>query len=89
MASEVLIGTITHYYDKLEVAVLTLYSSLSEGDQVHIVGHTTDLEQRVASMETNHQPVDFANPGDEVALKVTNRVRDGDKVYLQLNGSSE
>ena len=48
---EVEIGRVTHYYNHLNVAVLKLTDSLKLGDLIHILGHVTDLTERVASME--------------------------------------
>jgi len=54
---------------------------LSLGDTIHFIGHTTDFEQKVASMQIEHQAVDSAKTGDGVGIKVKDRVRHGDKVY--------
>jgi len=78
---ETRIGKITHYYDHIRVAVLSLTGKLSVGDKVHIHGHTTDLVQEVTSMEIEHKKVSSVGPGDEVALKVNEPVREGNIVY--------
>lgn len=82
--SEVLVGRVTHYYSKLSVAALDINAPLHKGDQIHIRGHTTDLEETIESMEIDHQPVDLAQPGDDVAIKVPAKVREGDKIYLAI-----
>ena len=79
---EVEIGKVRHYYDHLQVAVLSLTDNLKLGDKIHIRGHTTDLIERVASMEVNHHPVDWVQPGDDVAIKVNAPVHEHDTVYL-------
>ena len=86
---ELLIGKITHYYSKIGVATLSLEASLSTGDRIHVVGHTTDLEQTVESMQVEHRNVDAAGPGDDVAISVTDRVRDGDEVYHVTEAAAE
>jgi putative protease len=78
---EVQIGTVTHYYDHLHVAVLALTDTLKLGDQIHIYGHATDLVERVASMEIEHHPVVWVKPGDNVAIKVNEPVHVHDKVF--------
>ena len=75
------IGKVTHYFSRIRVAVLELSGELKVGDSIHILGHTTDFEQLVGSMEINHEKVQSVGPGDDVALKVTRMVREGDKVY--------
>ena len=81
---ELLIGKITHYYSKIGVAALTLEAPLHTGARVHIVGNTTDLEQIVESMEIDHGKVDSAEAGDDVALGVSGKVREGDQVYCEM-----
>jgi putative protease len=79
---EVEIGKVRHYYNHLQVAVLSLTGNLKLGDKIRIRGHTTDMIERVASMEVNHHPVDWVKPGDDVAIKVTAPVHEHDTVYL-------
>lgn len=76
------IGVVTHYYSHLSVATLRLESStLRVGDVIHIRGHTTDLSQRVGSLEVNHAPVTEVGPKDDFGLKVVGHVREHDVVY--------
>jgi len=75
------VGKVTHYFGRLGVAALSLTDTLRVGDIIHIVGHTTDLTQRVDSMQIEHQAIEEARPGDDVALRVAGRVREHDVVY--------
>ena len=77
------IGTVTHYYGHLSVAAITLTSPLKVGDRIHIKGHTSDLVQTVESMEVDRQKIEEAKPGDDVALKVDEHVRDSDRIYRE------
>ena len=86
---EVEIGRITHYYNHLDVAVLRLTESLKLGDKIHILGHVTDLTERVASMQVNHHAVVWVKPGDDVAIKVNEPVREHDLVYRVVEESLE
>ncbi len=81
---EVLIGKVTHYFGRAGVAGLGLEAPLSKGDRIHIQGHTTELSMQVESMEIDHQQIDQAQPGDDVAIKVSDRVRVGDSVYREV-----
>jgi putative protease len=78
---EVEIGKVTHYYSHLSVAVLQLTDDLKVGEMIHFLGHTTDFNQKVNSMEINHHHVVTVNPGDNVALKVIEPVREHDIIY--------
>jgi len=75
------IGRIRHYFSHLHVAVLELAEPIHVGDWLHIAGHTTDLVQQVISLQINHWPVMEAAPGQDVALKVVDHVREHDAVY--------
>jgi len=78
---EIEIGTVTHYFNHLNVAVIKLADSLKLGDKIHILGHSTVLEERVASMEVNHRVVLWVKPGEDVAIKVNEPVREHDVVF--------
>jgi putative protease len=78
---EVRIGKVTHYYNRISVAVLELKGDLAVGDQIVILGKTTELPQVVTSMEIEHRKVQSVTSGTEVALKVAEPVRKGDIVY--------
>jgi translation elongation factor EF-1alpha len=80
---ETAIGTVTHYFGHLSVAAVNLTDTLRIGDRIHIVGHTTDLEQAVDSMEVEHAKVESAGPGDDVALAVKNHVREHDRIFRE------
>jgi U32 family peptidase len=83
---DIRVGKVTHYYNRISVAVLDLTDELKVGDRICIVGRFTDIEQRVGSMEINHEKVTFIGPGTEVALKVYEPVRKGDVVYKVVEG---
>jgi hypothetical protein len=79
------IGVVTHYFDRIGVAVILLDDEVYLDDWILIYGPRTELEQQVLSMQINYQPIDKGEPGEEVAIKVDNVVREGDEVYLILD----
>jgi putative protease len=79
--SGVRIGEVTHFFDKIGVAVLALTDTIRVGDTVHILGHATDFHQKVASLQIEHQAVEEARPGQDVAMKVSQRVHPHDAVF--------
>ena len=83
------IGKITHYFSKLQVAGIDLKEKLSKGGRIRIHGHTTDFEQEVVSMEIEHKNVDSAQPGETIAIRVQEKVRPGDVVYLVTGEDGE
>ncbi|MFH1141850.1 MAG: translation elongation factor-like protein [Chloroflexota bacterium] len=78
---EVEIGRVSDFFARPVVAGVELTGSLKVGDMIHIVGHTTNLEMVVDSMQINNVNVQVASAGDPVGIKVTGRVRSGDMVY--------
>jgi putative protease len=82
LPGEELIGVVTHYYGHLSVAAIRLESgSLSVGDTIRVLGHTSDFRQRVQSMQIEHQSVTEAGKRQEIGLKVTEHARENDLVY--------
>ncbi len=79
------IGKVTHFFGRISVAVLDLTEPLKVGETIHIKGHTTDLTQRVESMQVEHKDIQEAKPGDQVAIKVTGRVHENDVVYRVIS----
>jgi selenocysteine-specific translation elongation factor len=74
------IGRVSDFFARPVVAGIDLTGSLKIGDKLHIVGHTTDLEFVVESLQIHNADVSEANPGDEVGIKVPDRVRRGDRI---------
>ncbi|MBZ9572265.1 hypothetical protein KJA15_02970 [Patescibacteria group bacterium] len=84
METEKLIGTVSHYYSKIGVAVLELVDTLRLGDSIRIVGGIdTDFIQTVESMEIEHEKIEEAKTGDSIGLKVNHRARKGYRVYKE------
>lgn len=76
------IGEVTHYYGNLGVAIVKFNQDLPLGKNVTFQGTTTDFSQDLVSMELDHKPVQMAPRGKEMGLKVKEKVREGDGVYL-------
>ncbi len=80
--TETKIGTVTHYFNHLQVAgVVITDGELHKGDSIHIKGHTSDFEQVVESMQIDHETVDVSRPGDKIGLSVIEYAREHDTVY--------
>jgi len=81
---ELKIGVVDDFFSHVNVIATKLEEELSVGDTIHIKGHTTDFTQQVESMQIEHTPVQKAKKGDNVGIKVKERVRKGDIVYKVL-----
>ena len=78
--SEEEVGRVQSFFRKPSVAALVLTGDLSIGDNIRIQGATTDIEMTVESMQINLEPVESAGAGDDVGIKVPERVRPNDRV---------
>jgi len=74
------VGKVTHFYDKIGVAILELSDTLKVGDKIKFEGHDADFEQVVDSLQVNHEPVEKASAGDMVGLKTEKKVKEGTEV---------
>src|SRR5881628_2768008 len=76
------VGEVFHFYGKIGVAAIRLTDDgIAIGDTVQIQGPSTNLEQTVETLQIEHADVSRAGPGQEVGMKVRDRVREKDFVY--------
>ena len=76
------IGKITHFFNHISVAAITISDNLKIGDQILIKGLTTNIKQTIESMQIDNKEVSEAKAGDEIGIKVRGKVRINDEVYL-------
>jgi len=83
MADERRIGRITHYFSRAGVGIIELNEGdLKVGDTIRIKGKHTDFTQTVQSMQIEHKDVTQAEKGKVVGIKVNERVREHDEVFV-------
>lgn len=76
------IGKVSHYYDKIGVAIIELSSDLGMGDKIKFVRGGEDLfEQDIESMQVEHEQIEKAKKGDVIGLKVDKELKEGADVY--------
>ena len=75
------IGEVMTYYANIEVAAVELSGSVKVGDTIIFRGFTTDLEQKVDTIQIEHDSVQEAKAGDQIGVKVPGKVRKNDRVY--------
>lgn len=75
------VGKVSHYYDKIKVAVVDLTAELKVGDEILIEGGDSKVRQKVTSMQVEHESIQKASAGESIGMKVEGKVRDGYKVY--------
>ncbi|OGW85467.1 MAG: translation elongation factor-like protein [Omnitrophica bacterium RIFCSPLOWO2_01_FULL_45_10] len=75
------VGTVTHYFGRVNVGIIQLADLLKVGDNIHVKGHTTDFSQGIDSMQIEHVVVTEAKAGDAVGIKLSQKVHPNDRVY--------
>ena len=76
------IGKVSGYFSHVGVAAIKLSNSLKVGDKIHIKGNTTDFEEEVKEMQIEKKEVKNAKKGAHIGIKVSEKVRPTDKVFL-------
>ena len=78
------VGHITHFFSKINVAIVELTAPLAVGDRILVKGPVTDFEQSVDSMQIEHENVTRAETGHSIGLKTAQPVREKDAVYKKV-----
>jgi len=76
------VGRVNDFFARPVVAGVELTATLKVGDNIHIKGHTTDIEMVLDSIQIDNVNVDKAGKGKSVGIKVPERVRPGDVIYV-------
>jgi U32 family peptidase len=77
------IGEVVKFFSKPSVAAVKITDGeLNVGNSIKFSGHTTDFIDEVKSMEVDNKSVAKAVAGDFIGIKVSDRVRPGDEVYI-------
>ena len=76
------VGIVSHYFDKISVAIIELSAPLKVGDKLKFVRKGEELfQQEVVSMQIEHQQIQVAKKGDGIGVKVDQKVHEGVEVY--------
>jgi hypothetical protein len=75
------IGTVTHFYNEIRVAIVKFNKKVPVGTALNFKGATTDFTDTPKSMQYEHKPITAAPKGKQIGIKVKKRVREGDLVY--------
>jgi hypothetical protein len=77
----ILIGNVDKFFNKINVAAITLTGTLAIGDTMEIESEEYTLRQKVSSMQIDRKDVIEAYDGDDVGIKLSVPVPEGSKVY--------
>lgn len=75
------IGKVTHYFDNLGVAIIKFSKGVKIGQDLNFKGADVDFIQKIDSMQYDHESIDKAKKGQEVGIKVSQKVKEGYEVY--------
>lgn len=81
-AGLVLVGVVTHYLAKINVAIIKLGMDVEVGDKLQLEGDSGSFKQKVHSMQIDRKNVEMAGRGQEIGMKVNERVKIGELVYV-------
>lgn len=76
------IGVVTHFYGGIKVAIVKFKTPVTLGAELQLLGATTDFKQKATSFQFDHAALTKAPKGKEVGMKVSKKVREGDRIYL-------
>ena len=75
------LGIVTHWYDKLGVAVVKLSGKLNKGDKIKIKMGEEEFEEVVGSLQIDHKDVASAKKGDDAAMKLSQKTKEGAEIF--------
>lgn len=76
------VGTVTHWYDKISVAVVKVTGKLAKGAAVKVKRGDDEFEDTVSSIQIDHKDVASAKKGDDAAIKLSRPAKEGAAVFL-------
>jgi putative protease len=80
------VGTVTHYFDRISVAVLKVSGPLKIGDSIRFSSRQGEFVQMVVSMQIDRKDILKASKGSEVGIKTLRPVEKGDKAFMVVEG---
>lgn len=81
--AEKIIGKVIHWYDKISVAVVRLSAPLKVGDEIKVRHGEDGFETVVESIQVDHESVSKSKKGDEVAIKLPQKAKEGSIILAE------
>jgi len=75
------IGKITHFFGNISVGVIELTDTLKTGDKIKVAANAGEFEQVIQSMQIDRKPIQEANAGQSIGVKLDQKAKEGDIVY--------
>lgn len=81
MEIEKVVGKVSHFFDQAMVAAIKLNSALAVGDTIRVKTKRDEVaETTITSMQANHMDIDAGRGGEEIAIKVNEKLEVGSDV---------
>ena len=77
-----LVGVVTQYLDKINVAIIKLGMDIRTGEKLQLAGENRPFKQKIQSMQINRKNVATAGRDDDIGMKVNKKVKIGGFVYV-------
>ena len=78
---ETLVGKVTHFFDKISVAVIELSVPIKVGDKLKFKYGKYEFEQVLDSMQIDHAEITSAKKGQAIGMKTAQSVHEGAEVF--------
>lgn len=76
------IGIVTHYYDKIGVAIVELDGLLAVRDKVRFTKNGEYLfDQEITEIQVGHKKLESANKGTLIGIKTREAVPEGTEIF--------
>ncbi|MBI4037185.1 hypothetical protein HY385_02070 [Candidatus Daviesbacteria bacterium] len=76
-------GKVTHYFDKIGVAIIDLdKGKLKVGQEIKFQHGDKEFSQKIDSIQIEHKDVEEVKAGDSFGVKVDQPTKPGTLVYL-------
>lgn len=76
------VGKVSHWYGKIGVAVVKLSGTLKVGDQIKVRRGDQEFDADIISLQVDHKDVPSAKAGEEVAIKLPQKAKEGSVIEL-------
>ncbi len=81
MVKEKELGRVIHWFDKINVAAIKLKGTLKKGDKIKFKHGEEEFEETINSLQIDHESVGAGKKGDEIAVKLSQKAKQGTMVY--------
>ena len=76
------IGTVSKYYEKTGVSIVTLISDLSINDSIRVMDRLKEsIQPKIEYIQIGFKKVSFAPKGETVAIKFDEQIKEGSEIF--------